>query len=77
VTTVKLQDGRVEGGCFGQSATYSVAGDRITFDAPEYGYGMTFTFSVGGKGTLHLTPVPPMDKGDAFQCSYKPWTRIG
>ena len=77
VTTVKLQDGRVEGGCFGQGATYSVAGDRITFDTPEYGYSMTFTFSVDGKGNLHLTPVPPMDKGDAFQCSYKAWTKIG
>jgi hypothetical protein len=77
VTTVKLQDGRVEGGCFGQGATYSVAGDQITFDTPEYGYTMTFTFSVDGKGNLHLTPVPSMEKGDAFQCSYKPWTRIG
>jgi TRAP-type C4-dicarboxylate transport system substrate-binding protein len=77
VTTVKLQDSQVQGGCFGQGATYSVTGDRITFDAPEYGYSMTFTFSVDGKGNLHLTPVPPMDKGDAFQCSYKPWTKIG
>jgi TRAP-type C4-dicarboxylate transport system substrate-binding protein len=77
LTTVKLHDGQVEGGCFGQGATYSVAGDQITFDAPEYGYSMTFTFSVDGKGNLHLTPVPPMDKGDAFQCSSKPWTRIG
>jgi len=77
LATVKLHDGQVEGGCFGQGATYSVAGDRIAFDAPEYGYSMTFTFSVDGKGNLHLTPVPPMDKGDAFQCSYKPWTRIG
>jgi len=76
VTTVKLHDGRVEGGCFGHAATYSVDGDRITFDAPEYGYSTTFTFAVDGKGNLHLTPVPPMDKGDAFQCSYKPWTKI-
>jgi TRAP-type transport system periplasmic protein len=77
VNTVKLRDGKVEGGCFGQGATYSVTGDRITFDTPEYGYSTTFTFSVDGKGNLHLTPVPPMDKGDAFQCSYKPWTKIG
>jgi TRAP-type transport system periplasmic protein len=77
VTTVKLQDGRVEGGCFGQGATYSVAGDRIAFDAPEYGYSMTFTFSVDGKGNLHLTPTPSVEKGDAFECSYKPWTKIG
>ena len=67
----------MKGGCFGQGATYSVNGDRITFDSPEYGYSLTFTFSVDGKGNLHLTPVPPMDKGDAFQCSYKPWTKIG
>ncbi len=77
VNTVKLQDGQVDGGCFGQGATYSVDGDRIRYDAPEYGYSMTFTFSADGKGNLHLTPVPPMDKGDAFQCSYKPWTKIG
>jgi TRAP-type C4-dicarboxylate transport system substrate-binding protein len=76
VTTVKLHDGRVEGGCFGQGVSYSVDGDRITFDAPDYGYSMTFTFAVDGKGNLHLTPVPPMDKGDAFECSYKPWTKI-
>jgi TRAP-type C4-dicarboxylate transport system substrate-binding protein len=77
VTTVKLEDGQVEGGCFGQGATYSATGDRITFNSPEYGYSTTFTFSVDGNGNLHLTPVPPMDKGDAFQCSYKAWTKIG
>ena len=77
VITVKLQDGQVDGGCFGQGATYSVTGDRITFDTPQYGYSMTFTFSADGEGNLHLTPVPPMDKGDAFQCSYKAWTKIG
>jgi TRAP-type C4-dicarboxylate transport system substrate-binding protein len=77
LATVKLQDGKVEGGCFGQGATYSVTGDQITFDTPEYGYTMTFTFSVDGKGNLHLTPAPSVEKGDAFQCSYKPWTKIG
>ena len=77
VTTVRLHDGQVNGGCFGQGATYSVGGDRITFASPEFGYSVTFTFSVDGKGNIHLTAVPPMDKGDAFQCSYKPWTKIG
>jgi TRAP-type C4-dicarboxylate transport system substrate-binding protein len=77
VNTVKLRDGKVDGGCFGQGATYSVTGDQITFDTPEYGYTMTFTFSVDGKGNLHLTPAPSVDKGDAFECSYKPWTKIG
>jgi hypothetical protein len=32
---------------------------------------------VDGKGNLHLTPAPSMEKGDSFECSYKPWTRIG
>ena len=77
VTTVKLENGQVDGGCFGQGASYSVNDDRITFDAPEYGYSMTFTFSADDKGNLDLTPVLPMDKGDAFQCSYKVWTKIG
>jgi hypothetical protein len=74
---VKLRDGKVEGGCFGQGATYSVTGDQITFDTPEYGYTMTFTFSVDGKGNLHLTPVQPMDHGDAVLWSTKPWIKIG
>ena len=77
VTTVTLEDGQVDGGCFGQGATYSLDDDRITFDAPEYGYSMTFAFSADDKGNLDLTPVPPMDKGDAFQCSYKVWTKLG
>jgi TRAP-type transport system periplasmic protein len=77
VNTVKLRDGKVEGGCFGQGATYSVSGDQITFNSPESGYTMTFTFSVDGKGNLHLTPAPSVEKGDALECSYKPWTKIG
>src|SRR5215217_8325442 len=77
LTTVKLQDGKVEGGCFGQGASYSVTGDQITFDTPEYGYTMTFTFSVDGKGNFHHTPAPSVEKGDALECSYKPWTKIG
>jgi TRAP-type transport system periplasmic protein len=77
VNTVKLRDGKVEGGCFGQGATYSVTGDQIAFDTPEDGSTMTFTFSVDGKGNLHLTPTPSVDKGGAFECSYKPWTKIG
>jgi TRAP-type C4-dicarboxylate transport system substrate-binding protein len=77
VTTVRLDNGRVEGGCFGRGATYWVRGHRITFNAPEYGYTMTFTVSVDERGDLDLTPVPPMDKGDQFVCSYKAWTKIG
>lgn len=79
VTTITLKDGRVDNiqkGCFGAGATYSVEGDRIIFDSVEYGYTMTFTFSRDGRGNLHLTPVPPFDSGDAFQCSSQPWTKI-
>jgi TRAP-type transport system periplasmic protein len=74
--TVWLKDGsfRASGGLRG---TYSVTGDRITFDVPDFGYGLTFTFSVDGKGNLHLTPVQPMDKGDAVLWSTKTWIKIG
>jgi TRAP-type C4-dicarboxylate transport system substrate-binding protein len=74
--TVWLQDGsfRAAGGL---RATYSVTGDRITFDIPDFGYSLTFTLSVDGKGNLHLTPVQPMDKGDAVLWSTKPWIKIG
>jgi TRAP-type C4-dicarboxylate transport system substrate-binding protein len=77
VTTIKLTDGRLEGGCFGsEGGTYSVANDRITFHSVEYGADLTVTFSVDDDGSLRLTPVPPMDPGDAFTCFYKPWTKI-
>jgi TRAP-type transport system periplasmic protein len=76
VETVKLQDGQVKGGCFGQGATYSVAGSRITFDSLEFGYALTFTLVVESNGNLRLTPVQPMDPGDAFMCSSKPWIKI-
>jgi TRAP-type C4-dicarboxylate transport system substrate-binding protein len=74
--TVSLKDGsfRASGGL---RATYSVTGDRITFDIPEFGYSLTFTLSVDGKGNLHLTPVQPMDHGDAVLWSTKPWIKIG
>jgi TRAP-type transport system periplasmic protein len=76
VGTVTMRDGEVKGGCF-EVARYSVTGNRITFDVPEFGYTITFTFVVDDMGSLHLTPVQPMDPGDAFQCAYKPWTKIG
>ena len=75
VDTIRLRDGQVKGGCFGQGASYSTTGNRITFNAPEYGTS-TFTFTLDGKGNLHLKPVPPMDPGTAFQCAYNPWIKI-
>jgi hypothetical protein len=73
--TVWLRDGSFRSGPL--RATYSVTGDRITFDVPEFGYSLTFTLSVDGKGNLHLTPVQPMDHGDAVLWSTKPWIKIG
>jgi hypothetical protein len=55
--------------------TYSVQGDRITFHATKY--FLTFTYTVDGKGNLHLTAVPPADPGDTFVMTTHPWTKIG
>lgn len=77
VDTITLMDGHLEGGCFGaEGGTYSVDDDRITFNSFGYDTNLTVTFSVDDRGNLHLTPVPPMDPGDAFECFYKPWTKI-
>jgi TRAP-type transport system periplasmic protein len=78
VDTIRLRDGQVvKGGCWGPGANYSVSGNQITFNSPGFGYTMTFTFAVDGKGNIRLTPVKPMDPGDAFQCAYNPWIKIG
>jgi TRAP-type transport system periplasmic protein len=76
--TVKLQDGKVSGGCFGEDATYSFTANQINFH-PEWDPSTTlsFTFTVDGKGNLHLTPVQPMDNGDWLECGYRPWIKIG
>jgi TRAP-type transport system periplasmic protein len=76
--TVKLQDGKVAGGCFGDDATYSFTGNQINFH-PEWDPSTTlsFTFTVDGKRNLHLTPVQPMDNGDWLECGYRPWIKIG
>jgi TRAP-type transport system periplasmic protein len=77
VNTVTLKNGRVEGGCFGSGGgTYSVDDEQITFHSLDYGYDSTVTFSIDSQGDLHLSPVLPMDPGDAFECFYKPWTKI-
>ncbi len=77
VNTITLKDGRLEGGCFGvDGGNYSVKGDRITFHSIEFGDYATVTYSRDEKGNLHLEPVPPIDPGGAFECFYKPWTKI-
>jgi hypothetical protein len=77
IDTVTLDNGELEGGCFGEAGgTYEVDGNRIAFHSLEYNYGSTVTFTMDDDGSLHLTPVPPMDPGDAFQCFSQVWTKI-
>jgi TRAP-type transport system periplasmic protein len=77
VTTVILDDGDLEGGCFGSGGgTYSVDGNRITFYSVEYDDTATVTFTRDDQGNLHLTPVPPMDPGTAFTCFSQVWVKI-
>jgi TRAP-type C4-dicarboxylate transport system substrate-binding protein len=58
-------------------ATYTFSGDRISFMWPQEGTVLTFTFSVDGKGNLHLRPVEPMNAGDQFVWATHVWTKIG
>jgi TRAP-type C4-dicarboxylate transport system substrate-binding protein len=77
VNTITLKDGHLERGCFGaKGGAYTIEDDRITFDSAEYDENVTVTFAVDEEGNLHLTPVPPIDPGTAFECFYKPWTKI-
>jgi TRAP-type transport system periplasmic protein len=76
VDTMVLEDGHLEGGPFGPGgATYSVDGNRITFHS-AYGPDSTVTFTRDDQGNLHLTPVPPIDPGDAFQAFSQVWMKI-
>ncbi len=78
VTTVVLENGRLEGGCYGnEGGSYSVDDDRIAFYSAEYDYATEATFEQDGDGNLHLTPLPGMDPGDAYQCYSQVWTKIG
>lgn len=77
VVTIYLEDGDLEGGCYGaEGGTYSVDGDRIAFHSSEYGYTTEVTFKQDDEGNLDLTPVPGTDPGDAFQCYSQEWTKI-
>jgi TRAP-type C4-dicarboxylate transport system substrate-binding protein len=75
IETWTLKDGRYSnpGGLEG---SYSLDGNRITFDVPDFGYALRFTFSVDHAGNLRLTPARPMNRGDRFVWSYKLWRKI-
>lgn len=59
------------------SGTYSVMGNRLILAWPSFGYSGTFRFTRDADGTLHLTALPPMDRGDRWVWSGAPWRRIG
>jgi TRAP-type C4-dicarboxylate transport system substrate-binding protein len=78
VGTAVLADGTWKfGGADHDSGTYSIHGDRIRFVWPRVASVLVFTFTRNPDGTLHLKPVLPMDPGDQFVWSHKPWRRIG
>jgi TRAP-type C4-dicarboxylate transport system substrate-binding protein len=78
VSTAILRDGKwtFTAGDTDQG-TYTVARNRIRFVWPRIGSVLTFTFTQDRDGTLHLTPVPPMDRGDQFVWASQRWRRIG
>jgi TRAP-type C4-dicarboxylate transport system substrate-binding protein len=61
----------------GDHGTYTIRGSRIRFWWTNQGYALIFELTRDHNGTLHLKPVLPMDRGDQFIWSFKPWSRIG
>lgn len=59
------------------NGTYTIRGDRIRFVWPRVASVLVFRFARDANGTLHLTPILPMDRGDQFIWSSQPWQRIG
>ena len=57
------------------SGTYRIVGDTLVFDWD--GSTLTFEFARDSDGTIQLTPLPPMDGGDAVVWAGGPWQRVG
>ena len=78
VSTAVLRDGTwAFSGPDHDNGTYSIHGDRLRFVWPRAASTLVFRFTRDANGTIHLTPVLPMDEGDQFVWAYKPWKRIG
>jgi TRAP-type transport system periplasmic protein len=56
------------------SGTYEIIGRRLVFD---WDTTLVFRFTRDDDGTLRLTPVPPMNVGDAVVWAGGPWRRVG
>jgi C4-dicarboxylate-binding protein DctP len=57
--------------------TYTITGNHVTFLWRDFGYPLTFRFRRDPSGTLFLSAVHPMDRGDEFVWSGAPWRRVG
>lgn len=68
--TWRLDTGNVETG------TYTATPQLLRFVWPRIGATLVFRVRADRDGTLHLTAVPPMDRGDKFVWSVQPWRRI-
>jgi TRAP-type C4-dicarboxylate transport system substrate-binding protein len=57
------------------SGTYEIIGGRLVF---QWGDStLVFKFTRDQDGTLRLTPVPPINAGDALVWAGGPWRRVG
>lgn len=57
------------------SGTYRIVGDKLVFEWGES--TLTFEFAHDGDGTIQLTPLRPMNGGDAVVWAGGPWQRVG
>jgi TRAP-type C4-dicarboxylate transport system substrate-binding protein len=78
ISTAVLKDGvwKVSGSGH-DGGTYTIRGRTVTFDWPRVASVLVFRFAREANGTIHWTPVLPMDPGDQFVWASQPWRRIG
>ena len=57
------------------SGTYRIVGDKLVFEWSDT--TLAFEFARDGDGTIRLTPLPPMNVGDAVVWGGAPWQRVG
>ena len=76
VSTLVLKDGTwFDAG--GNAGTYTVAGNRLALYWPSVNTLLTFTFTFERDSTLKVSPVAPIEPGDKFIWTTKPWRRLG
>jgi hypothetical protein len=78
ISTAVLRNGTwALAGADHDGGTFTIHGTRLRFDWPRVSSVLIFRFTRDPNGTLHLKPVLPMDSGDQFIWTSKPWRRIG